>query len=66
MFLFFAPIPVSFHTTTAHRVLTTQSNERCSEYHHRMPLLISKNDIITWISGKHKGFKMSIKKFFLY
>lgn len=31
--------------------LTTQANEQCSEYHHRMPLLIPQESIITWVAG---------------
>ncbi|HHY0507517.1 TPA: SOS response-associated peptidase family protein [Vibrio parahaemolyticus] len=34
--------------------LTTQANEQCSEYHHRMPLLIEQDDIIKWVSGTPK------------
>lgn len=31
--------------------LTTKPNLQCSEYHHRMPLLVHSNDIITWLRG---------------
>lgn len=31
--------------------LTTKPNHQCSEYHHRMPLLIPSDAIVTWISG---------------
>jgi len=31
--------------------LTTKPNEQCSEYHHRMPLLIEQGDIVKWVSG---------------
>ncbi len=31
--------------------LTTESNKQCSEFHHRMPLLIPNGAAIDWISG---------------
>ncbi len=31
--------------------LTTDSNNQCSEYHHRMPLLIPDDGVLNWISG---------------
>ncbi len=31
--------------------LTTKPNEQCSEYHHRMPLLIPDDAVMTWVSG---------------
>lgn len=32
--------------------LTTKPNEQCGEYHHRMPLLIEPDCLLTWVSGK--------------
>lgn len=32
--------------------LTTKPNEQCAEYHHRMPLLIAQDSLLTWLSGK--------------
>lgn len=32
--------------------LTTKPNEQCAEYHHRMPLLIPTEGIVTWLSGQ--------------
>ncbi|MBY8032563.1 SOS response-associated peptidase [Vibrio fluvialis] len=31
--------------------LTTKPNEQCSEYHHRMPLLIPDDAVMTWVAG---------------
>ncbi|HDM8047798.1 TPA: SOS response-associated peptidase family protein [Vibrio fluvialis] len=32
--------------------LTTKPNEQCAEYHHRMPLLIAQDSLLTWLNGK--------------
>ncbi len=31
--------------------LTTSPNDQCSEFHHRMPLLIPNDEVLNWISG---------------
>ncbi len=31
--------------------LTTNANKQCSEFHHRMPLLIPNDEVLNWISG---------------
>lgn len=35
--------------------LTTESNQQCSEFHHRMPLLIPDEEVMNWISGTGKS-----------
>ncbi|MGP8305615.1 SOS response-associated peptidase [Vibrio sp. YIC-376] len=35
--------------------LTTESNQQCSEFHHRMPLLIPNKEVVNWISGTGKS-----------
>ncbi|WP_440878086.1 SOS response-associated peptidase [Vibrio natriegens] len=35
--------------------LTTEPNKQCSEFHHRMPLLIPDNEVLNWISGEGKS-----------
>lgn len=32
--------------------LTTKPNKQCSAYHHRMPLLIEPDSVLTWLAGK--------------
>ncbi|HFQ5311454.1 TPA: SOS response-associated peptidase [Vibrio vulnificus] len=32
--------------------LTTKPTPQCAEYHHRMPLLITQDSLLTWLSGK--------------
>lgn len=32
--------------------LTTQPNQQCSTIHHRMPLLLTENNVKTWLQGK--------------
>lgn len=31
--------------------LTTKPNEQCRDYHHRMPLLIDRADVMHWLMG---------------
>ena len=35
--------------------LTTEPNDQCSEFHHRMPLLIPDKQVLDWISGEGKS-----------
>ncbi|MDV6249849.1 SOS response-associated peptidase [Vibrio sp. EA2] len=35
--------------------LTTEPNKQCSEFHHRMPLLIPDKQVLDWISGEGKS-----------
>jgi putative SOS response-associated peptidase YedK len=35
--------------------LTAESNQQCSEFHHRMPLLIPDEQVLNWISGTGKS-----------
>ena len=35
--------------------LTTEPNEQCSAFHHRMPLLIPDEEVLDWISGEGKS-----------
>lgn len=34
--------------------LTTQPNEQCAEYHHRMPQLLPKDGLLSWMSGTER------------
>ncbi len=35
--------------------LTTKANQQCSDYHHRMPLFISEDALLSWVTGLPEG-----------